>query len=250
MKKQEGRWVAERGVGNNSSSLLLLKDFFPQCGWILMGICRLAAEQKGVPAAGTLLCAGEWPWRTNSIWVSPGRREDTWITVRCCRFAVKRWVCWLNVAYLSLFDTLFSVRTLLGIPRLQSTTGWCVVFGLVLTGPLQCLCCLEIKLLGVLLTACPGSWCGLPSSDKNGVFGCRATFCVLLHTELWLCAIKHCRHPLWGAEGTSENGACTWEAPTLNDPVGVIFGPKWNVLWPHACEEQYWSHTFILHSKA
>lgn len=126
-----------------------------------MGICRLAAEQKGVPAAGTLLCAGEWPWRTNSIWVSPGRREDTWITVRCCRFAVKRWVCWLNVAYLSLFDTLFSVRTLLGIPRLQSTTGWCVVFGLVLTGPLQCLCCLEIKLLGVLLlvlvvgVACP-----------------------------------------------------------------------------------------------
>lgn len=141
-----------------------------------MGICRLAAEQKGVPAAGTLLCAGEWPWRTNSIWVSPGRREDTWITVRCCRFAVKRWVCWLNVAYLSLFDTLFSVRTLLGIPRLQSTTGWCVVFGLVLTGPLQCLCCLEIKLLGVLLTACPGSWCGLPSSDKNGIFDCRATF--------------------------------------------------------------------------
>lgn len=65
------------------------------------------------------------------------------------------------VAYLSLFDTLFSVRTLLGIPRLQSTAGWCVMFGMVLSGPLQCLCCLEIKLLGVILfvllvgVACP-----------------------------------------------------------------------------------------------
>lgn len=66
------------------------------------------------------------------------------------------------------------------------------------------------------------------------MFCCTQTYdCVLSSIADIPCEVRR---------GHQKIGACTWETPTLNDPVGVIFGPKWavgDVLWPHACEEQY-----------
>lgn len=68
-----GRWVSGKGVGSNSSSLVMSEGFSAAWGLILMAICSSAAE--GDPAAGTLWCVGVPAWKIGRV--CPGRRVET-----------------------------------------------------------------------------------------------------------------------------------------------------------------------------
>lgn len=134
----EGRRVARKGVGSNSSSLLMSEGLFCSMGVNPHGhlqVLLLRGRETQLLAPSCVL--GIWVWGVSSIRVCLERREETWINVHCCRFAVRRRACWLRLlTYPCLIHCSLWEPDLL-FPGFKAQLAGVSM----LTGPLWCLCC-------------------------------------------------------------------------------------------------------------